>query len=124
MVIKSKLQNLLENFTSSLPGVEGVVVASVDGLSIASVISTKIEEERTSAISAAMFSLAERIAGELYRGHVEQILVEGEEGKGILVSCGTEAILLVLTKKEAKLGLLFLQVKRLTEELLPLLSEK
>ena len=124
MVIKSKLQNLLENFTSSLPGVEGVVVASVDGLSISSVISTQIEEERTSAISAAMFSLAERIAGELYRGHVEQILVEGEEGKGILVSCGTEAVLLVLTKKEAKLGLLFLQVKRLTEELLPLLSEK
>ena len=121
MVQSSVLQDLLQRFVSSTPDIQGAALVSPDGLPISSILSTEMDEERTAAMSAAILSLGERIGQELARGLVERIFVEGEKGYSILVSCGTEAVLLVLAGKAAKQGLLFLETKRLVAELKPLL---
>ena len=43
--------------------------------------------------------------------------VQGERGYVIMSSSGTEAVLTVLAKQNAKLGLLFLDIKRAAEAL-------
>jgi uncharacterized protein len=63
-------------------------------------------------MSAAMLSLGERIGQELARGNIEKILVEGDNGYGVLVGCGDEAVLLVLASSAAKQGLLMLDIKK------------
>ena len=112
---------LLKELQVSTPDVEASAVVSVDGLIIASALPTDVEEDRVSAMSAAMLSLGERIAGELRRGTLDQVFVRGEEGYVLLMAVGDEAVLTTLARKNAKLGLVFLDMKRTAEGLLRLL---
>jgi uncharacterized protein len=122
MINVSMLQDVLQNFVSSSPDVQGAILASPDGLALASVLASGMDEERTAAMSASMLSLGERIGRELARGSVERLVFEGEKGYGVLVSCGLDAVLLVLASAEAKQGLLFLEVKRTAAKITPLLG--
>ena len=90
---------------------------SVDGLIIASALPQEVEEDRVSAMSAAMLSLGERIAGELGRGILDQVYIRGATGYVILTSVGEEAVLTVLAREGAKLGLVFLDMRRAAEDL-------
>ena len=53
----------LRELQTSTTDVEASAIVSVDGLIIASALPTNVEEDRVSAMSAAMLSLGERIAG-------------------------------------------------------------
>jgi predicted regulator of Ras-like GTPase activity (Roadblock/LC7/MglB family) len=97
--------------------VEAAAIVSVDGLSIASSMPVGIEEDRVSAMSAAMLSLGERISNELGRGMLQQVYVKGENGYVILTSVGEEAVLTVMARREAKLGLIFLDIGRTVQDL-------
>jgi predicted regulator of Ras-like GTPase activity (Roadblock/LC7/MglB family) len=97
--------------------VEAAAIVSVDGLSIASSLPAGIEEDRVSAMSAAMISLGERISSELGRGLLQQLYVKGENGYVILNAIGEEAVLTVLARREARLGLIFLDVARTVQDL-------
>lgn len=121
---KSRTEQLLErlrDLQASSGDVEAAAIVSVDGLSMASSLPGHIEEDRVSAMSAAMVSLGERISSELGRGLLEQVMVKGAGGYVILTSVGEEAVLTVLARKEAKLGLIFLDVNRAVDALSTLL---
>ncbi len=107
----------LKDLQVSTPDIEASAVVSVDGLIIASALPTDVEEDRVSAMSAAMLSLGERIAGELGRGLLDQVYIRGANGYVILTAVGEEAVLTVLARKDAKLGLVFLDMRRAAEDL-------
>lgn len=112
---KSRTEQLvarLRDLQASSGDIEGAAIVSVDGLSMASSLQGGIEEDRVSAMSAAMLSLGERISNELGRGELEQVQVKGQSGYVILTAVGEEAVLTVLARKEAKLGLILLDVSR------------
>ncbi|MGD8822026.1 MAG: roadblock/LC7 domain-containing protein [Anaerolineales bacterium] len=111
----------LRDLQASSPDVEASAVVSVDGLTIASALPSDVEEDRVSAMSAAMLSLGERIANELGRGSLDQVYIRGKNGFVVLMSVGDEAVLTVLARDGAKLGLLFLDMRRSTEDLSKLL---
>ena len=117
-----EMVKLLKELQMTTPDIEASAVVSVDGLIIASALPADVEEDRVSAMSAAMLSLGERIASELHRGTLDQVFVRGEEGYVLLMSVGEEAVLTALARKNAKLGLVFLDMKRTAGELLRLLS--
>src|SRR5512136_3137190 len=94
--------------------IEASAVVSVDGLIIASALPNEVEEDRVSAMSAAMLSLGERISTELGRGNLEQVYIKGEKGYVVLMSVGEEAVLTALAREQAKLGLIFLDMRRAT----------
>jgi len=121
---KSRTEQLLERLRellSSTGDIEGAVVVSVDGLAIASALQAGVEEDRISAMSAVMLSLGERISGELGRGELEQVQVRGVNGFAILNAVGEEAVLTVMARKEARLGLILLEISRTVKDLLPLI---
>ncbi len=107
----------LRDLQASSPDVEASAVISVDGLTMASALPSDVEEDRVSAMSAAMLSLGERIASELGRGILDQVYIRGENGFVILMAIGSEAVLTVLAREQAKLGLLFLDMRRATNDL-------
>jgi predicted regulator of Ras-like GTPase activity (Roadblock/LC7/MglB family) len=45
------------------------------------------------------------------------VFIEGENGFVVLISVGEEAVLTVLARKDARLGLIFLDMRRAVEEL-------
>ena len=102
---------------ASSPDIEASAVVSFDGLTIASALPRSVEEDRVSAMSAAMLSLGERIASELGRGALDQVYIKGSNGYVILMSVGQEAVLTALARENAKLGLILLDMRRALETL-------
>ncbi len=117
-----QMVNRLRNLQASAPDIEASAVVSVDGLIIASALPQGAEEDRVSAMSAAMLSLGERIAGELGRGDLEQVYIKGSSGFIVLSSVGEDAVLTTLARQEAKLGLIFLEMRRAAEDLVKLVG--
>lgn len=116
-----QLTTALYELQSSTTDVEASAIVSVDGLIIASALPSDATEDRVAAMSAAMLSLGERIAMELGRGALEQVYVKGDQGYVILMSVGDEAVLTVLAHSRAKLGLVFLEMRRAVEQLTQLI---
>ena len=107
----------LRDLRVSTPDIEASAVVSVDGLIMASDLPADVEEDRVSAMSAAMLSLGERIAGELGRGLLDQVYIRGDNGYVILMSVGEEAVLTARARQDAKLGLVFLDMRRAASDL-------
>lgn len=111
------LNTILQDFVSGTNDVQGAALVTPDGLPLTAILPGGMDEERVSAMSAAMLSLGERIGSELSRGIMDRIYVEGDSGYGILTSCGDDAVFLVLANQSAKQGLLMLEIKRAVTEL-------
>jgi uncharacterized protein len=109
--------NRLRDMQAASPDIEASAVVSVDGLIMASALPSDVEEDRVSAMSAAMLSLGERISSELGRGSLEQVYIRGNNGYVILTSVGEEAVLTALARERAKLGLIFLEMRRAAQDL-------
>jgi uncharacterized protein len=123
---KTRNQRIIDRLLdlhSTSPDIVASAVVSVDGLAIASALPDGVEEDRVAAMSAAMLSLGERIAAELGRGSLDQVYIKGAEGYVILISVGDEAVLTGLAREQARLGLIFLDMRRAAEDLKKLLDE-
>ena len=118
----AKISSILQNFVTGTADIQGAALVTPDGLPLATSLPGGMDDERVSAMSAAMLSLGDRIGAELSRGNIDRIFVEGKQGFGILTSCGTDAVLLVLASEAAKQGLLMLEIKRIMGELKMLLA--
>ena len=112
----------LRSMQAAAPDIEASAVVSVDGLIMASALQRGVEEDRVSAMSAAMLSLGERISGELGRGSLQQVYIKGGAGAILLTSIGAEAVLTALARQDAKLGLIFLEMRRAAEDILGLIG--
>lgn len=107
---------------TNTPDVEASAVIDNDGLVIASALPQDVHEDAVAAMSAALLGIGERIARELERGDFEMVMVRGGDGILLLTRAGAESVLAVLCGKNAKLGLVFLDVKRAAAEVGKLLS--
>ncbi|MCQ8105191.1 roadblock/LC7 domain-containing protein [Methylomonas sp. SURF-2] len=106
------LTSILSELNGSSADIEASAVISTDGLTMASLLPASLDEDRVGAMSAAMLSLGDRTASELARGELEQVLIKGGKGYVLMTYAGREGVLTVLAKPNAKLGLIFLDVKR------------
>jgi predicted regulator of Ras-like GTPase activity (Roadblock/LC7/MglB family) len=120
--IKEQMIARLRQMQSASPDMEASAVVSVDGLIIASALPSDVEEDRVSAMSAAMLSLGDRIASELGRGTLEQVFIRGRNGFVILTAVGNDAVLTALARENAKLGLIFLEMRRAAEDLMRIVT--
>ncbi|MDJ0753204.1 MAG: roadblock/LC7 domain-containing protein [Ardenticatenaceae bacterium] len=111
----------LRDLQAGTPDIEASAVVSVDGLIMASSLPSGVDEDRISAMSAAMLSLGDRIAAELKRGTLDRVYISGSDGIIVLMAVGEEAVLTVLARSSAKLGLIFLDMKRAADDLARLL---
>ncbi len=114
-----RINSAIRDF-ETVPGVEGAALVSLDGLMISSAL-PESEHDRVAAISAAMLSLGEKATKELDRGTLMEIYVKGDKGFTLMTSVGDSALLLVLAKADAQLGLIFVDMKRMADSLIEIL---
>ncbi len=116
-----QIERELHRMCQLLPGVEGSVLVSIEGLVMAAyppVPEGKIDTDnptsspQVAAMSAALIALGAQTLKRLAQGDMNRLLVEGDTGGIIIVPCGEEAALAVMTRRNAKLGIVFHEVRR------------
>lgn len=115
------LNSILSELNGTSADIEAAGIISTDGLMMASQLPAGMDEDRVGAMSAAMLSLGDRTAQELGRGSLEQVLVKGGNGYVLMTGAGNDAVVTVIAKSQAKLGLIFLDVKRAAEQIAKLI---
>ena len=119
-----RLDGLLRQMQGLTPNIEASAIVSPEGLVLASALPTGTDEQEIGAMSAAVLTLGQRISRELLSGRVKQVYVEGEDtGYVFLTSIGEEAILVTLANPEAKLALVFMDMRRTAVEVQRILQE-
>lgn len=113
--------SILRDLNGTSADIEASAVISTDGLMIASMLPADMDEDRVGAMSAAILSLGDRSATELARGDLDQVLVKGDNGYILMTHASSEAVLTIIAKPKARLGLIFLDVKRAAEEIAKLI---
>lgn len=111
------LNAILASLSASSGDVEACAVVSSDGLMMASNFPAGLDEDRMGAMAAALLAMGERTSKELNRGDLEQVFVRGRSGLVVMMNAGTEGVLIALCGKNAKLGLIFLDMHRAAQEI-------
>jgi len=106
-VLASTLSSLLESSSD----IQAAALVSLDGLAMASALPDGMAEDRVAAMSAAILGLGERASAELGQGSLNQVFVEGDDGYVFLMSAGGKSVLTALAGGDAKIGLVFYDMK-------------
>lgn len=107
----ANLNKILKNLQSGSPDVEASALITEDGLMIASSLPQDLDEVTVGGMSATLLNLGTRAATALHRGDVKEVIVRGEQGYGVMVSAGRGVLLLVVANENAKLGLIFFDMR-------------
>lgn len=107
---------------NNVGGVEASAVASRDGLLICSTISKKQHAETFVAMSATMVGAAETATMELGKGIPDRIIVESKNGRIMGTGAGQKALLLVMTRPDAGLGLVLIEMEKAAQQIREILG--
>lgn len=117
-----QISKVLKSLAANTADVEAAAVIDNDGLMLSSAMPQDMDDDSVAAMSAAMLGLGERISSVLDRGAFETVMVRASEGYVLITRCGPDAVMSVLTRREAKLGLIFFDVNRAAKEISRLLD--
>jgi len=114
---KRKNDDILKKLFGALPEVISAVIVSAEGLPIAYMLPQGVDETRVAAMTSALLSLSERAIIEMRKGDFDQLYIKGSNGYLLVMQIGLNAILLVSTTKEVRLGLILLDCRRICEKI-------
>jgi len=118
-----QLNDEIRTFVVDTTNVRGAVLATYDGLPLASALPKALEESRAAAMAAAVFAIGDRIGTELQRGQMQHVTLASDRGYSILTRCGHESLFFVLASSDVKQGILLLEIRRIVTQLTGLLGE-
>jgi len=113
----SKITDTLRVLRTSTPEIIGAVVVNMEGFVVSSLLPADVDEELIAGMAASLLGVGERISNDLMGAGMEQIYTRSPKGYIVLQAITNDAALVLLVTREAKLGLVFLEVKRVAAEL-------
>lgn len=108
---------MLRAIRAGSPEVIGAAVVSTEDFIIASVFPSDVDEDLIGGMAASLLGVGERISTDLMQAPMEQVFVRTPRGYIIINSIDVNSSLVVLVSKDAKLGLIFLELRRSIAEL-------
>ena len=121
MVVKDELEGVLKDL-KALGDVEATAIVSKDGLPIAVDLSSGVDAESFAALSATILGAAETAMSEVMSGSLDRVIIESEGGKIVATAAGPEALLVVMTSPNAKLGLILLKINKAKKRIMEILG--
>jgi len=115
------LKKSVQEICNSIHDVESVVLETYDGLVLASSLPTGPEEEIIAAVSTATQAAVNRAVKELKQGDIQNTVVLSTSGQMILTDIGGKALLAVIAKRDANLGLISVMSRRAARDILEVL---
>lgn len=118
---QEQLQKILDGLEREIPDVEGTMLASRDGLPIASTLAPA-DASRVAAMAATVLSLGARVVETTGLGAFEETVIQSANGTFIVYDAGTAAALAVVTRPGANLGLVHIEARQAAEVLAHLMA--
>ncbi|MBK8480400.1 MAG: roadblock/LC7 domain-containing protein [Proteobacteria bacterium] len=116
-----QMNGVLRNLGHSSADIIGSAILTSDGFVVASMLPAELNEEMISAMAATLLGAGEQIANEVVKSGLEQTFVKAKEGYVFVNAITEHEVLLVLTTSRVKLGLIFMEARKRSEELLKVL---
>ena len=121
--VRDKLVNRLIKLEQNVEGITASILIEASGYPIAAALRSDVGQDKLSAASAALFSIAERISRDLKMGNVEINIVQSEGGYVVVMEVRPEARLVVQASKDSKIGVVLLETKKAAQDLEKILLE-
>lgn len=110
-----KLNEILQDLERRTE-IRASAVVSRDGLMMASALPKDVDEDAISAMSAGILSIGTRVGQVLKQGGVEEVTIKGEKGYTVTMGCGPGAVLIATAPADAKLGMIYFEMKNSVKE--------
>lgn len=115
---QDKLNEILRGIETASGGmVEEVALVSTEGLMIGSALRQGANEEIIAAMAATLHSLGEQAVRELQKGSLKGVFIRGKKGFVLVGKVGENALLLLLAREDAKIGILLYQLNKAAKAL-------
>ena len=112
---QENLEKLIQELRDNVPDITGIMIASTDGLSLASDF-PEDEAARIAAVGAAASGLGNRIAQNASLGSIRETMVKGDDGMLLIYLVGNKGVLAIRTPGEGNLGLVRLEAVESCEQ--------
>lgn len=116
-----KIQDVLRTLRRASADIIGSAILTSDGFVVASLLPAELDEELISGMAATLLGVGERISNEMMNSGLEQVYVRAHDGYVIVNALTDDEVLIILTTRMVKLGLIFMEARQRTIELQKLL---
>lgn len=116
-----KIRDVLRTLRQASADVIGSAILTSDGFIVASLLPAEIDEELVSGMAATLLGVGERISKEMMNSEMEQAYIRAKDGYVIANALTDQEVLVILTTRQAKLGLIFMEARQRAAELARLL---
>ena len=106
------------------PNILSVVIARRDGVAIASTLGEKAKSNLVATMAATIVGTSELVVGALDQGKLVEVVVESAKGQLLGIGATEDSILIIVTKREANLGLILLNVEKYSGEISRVIASK
>ncbi len=114
--LTSEGAEFLENYVKKM-NLEGAVIATSEGLEMASYFTTSTDPEITSANAAALLATAAGALSDLSKGDFSEMIISSSDGFISIKDLGDDIALAILTPQSYKMGALTLALKQFVKDI-------
>ena len=118
-----KIHEILDRLRSIDPDIEGTAVTTNEGLVIASSLTGTLDEDKLSAVCAAVNTAIVRTATELEKGRPSEVFIKAPSGYIFILQAGVTSLLVAITRQTTNVGLLLLDMRKVSREIGPILDQ-
>lgn len=97
--------------------IKASALLSADGIMVASQLPESVSEDKLAAMSAALLSVGDRIMSDLLQGITDRVLVQSSVGYVIVSAVSEELLLAIVACPDAKLGMIFHDIKQVAQKI-------
>jgi uncharacterized protein len=91
--------------------VTGAVAVSMDGIVLASRMSSDVNADRVGAVAATMVGVTKRVSAELKIGATEEAIIKSDNGLFMVLPAGEQSLLAVNLRQGANLGMVRIEAR-------------
>jgi len=120
---EEQLNFVLKTLMNEVEGVQSVALVSREGLIVSSILDEDVSPMHIAAMSAIILSTCERVLLELRKGELDVCIIQGSEGKFIVMEAGEDFIIVTVLEEDARMDIAFTKMRAAVNRLLDLTEE-
>lgn len=120
---EAQLNYLLRELMQKIEGLDSAALVSREGLIVSAVLEEGISDMHIAAMSAIILSTCERVLMELKKGTLDICIIQGSEGKFLVMQCGEDYIIVGVLDADARMDLAFVNMRATTNRIIDILEE-
>ena len=108
---------------NKIEGMQSAALVSREGLIVSAILEEGISEMHIAAMSAILLSTCERVLMELKKGELDICIIQGSDGKFIVMGCGDDYIIVGVLDEDARMDLAFVNMRATVSKILDVLQD-